>query len=418
MQRKTKLNRLLLCVALQSVASTALAQDQAAPLARPFGECAAGYWVSSRNLDDTADITNASCLLNWKPKLSANASVGFSARVGSKDQSDTQGSSLRVREAYLDLEDGALLARLGRQIVAWGRADRVNPTDSLSPRDFTLLVADDEEQRMGIDALQLRYALNSNLSISTLLARFEPHITPQGSLPPNRVAAPVPEAVEWAVKLDHVGAGVDWSVSYFNGYDRSARYQFDARNASGPVFRADFERTQTLGFDVAGAVGAWTLRAEASHSWRQEACSACPAYQRTVSRAVLGADRDLMGTMNLNLQVFGIARTGFTSIGDVPAALRNVQAGLNRLNTEYADQETGITLRLSDRLLNDKLKWELGAVFDLTGASSLIKPRLTYAVNDQIKLSAGMDIYTGHTQTYFGALGKNALAFASVSFVF
>ena len=37
-----------------------------------------------------------------------------------------------------------------------GRADRINPTDNLTPRDFTLLVPDDEDQRFGTAAIRAR----------------------------------------------------------------------------------------------------------------------------------------------------------------------------------------------------------------------------------------------------------------------
>ena len=73
---------------------------------------------------------------------------------------------------------------------------------------------------------------------------------------------------------------------------------------------------------------------------------------------------------------------------------------------------------MSDRLLNDKFRWEIGAVFDLAGQSRLIRPRVSYAINDQTRLSAGIDFYEGDSQTYFGALTKNSLAFLMVSLVF
>ena len=105
-----------------------------------------------------------------------------------------------------------------------------------------------------------------------------------------------------------------------------------------------------------------------------------------------------------------------------PAGLTGVREalalGLNRLNTDYAARETGLTLRLSDRLLNDKLRWEISAVLDLNSNSYAIRPRLSYAVNDHIRLTAGLDHFAGPSQSYFGALTKNSTAFAMVSWVF
>ncbi len=397
----------------------ALDQEQSAvSLPAPYGECGLGYWSSNRNLDDVEDVAHSFCSLNWKPKLTAGASLGFNARLDWQNQSAPANTRHRMREAYLDVEEGALSVRLGRQILAWGRADRINPTDSLSPRDFTLLVPEDEDQRTGMDAIRLRYALSPALSLTVVAARFEPHITPQGSLPTNRVNPATPDQTEWALKLDHSGNGLDGSLSYFEGYVRQGRYRFDSQAANAPVFRSDFERMQTIGADFAGALGAWTWRGEFSHSTIRAVCDLCPKRERSVSRAVVGVDRDFLDTMNVNLQLFTTSRTGYQDPGSMPAAMQALQSGLNRLNSEYGAQETGVTVRLSDRLLNEKLKWEISAVLDLTGQSSVVRPRLTYALSDHLKISAGIDYFSGSAQSYFGALSKNTLGFLALSLVF
>ena len=54
----------------------------------------------------------------------------------------------------------------------------------------------------------------------------------------------------------------------------------------------------------------------------------------------------------------------------------------------------------------------------MTGHSRLIRPRVSYALSAYARLSAGIDFYAGDSQTYFGALTKNRLAFLMVSLVF
>ena len=53
---------------------------------------------------------------------------------------------------YLDV-------RAGRQIIAWGRADGLNPTDNLTGEDLTLLAPDDDDRRLGTTALRASYYL-------------------------------------------------------------------------------------------------------------------------------------------------------------------------------------------------------------------------------------------------------------------
>ena len=408
-----------ICLALNGALGAAWCQDQpAVSLPAPYGECGLGYWSKSRNLDDVNDVIHSFCSLSWKPKLAASASLGFNARLDWQDPSLSAKIRHQMREAYLNIEEGAFSLRLGRQVLAWGRADRINPTDSLSPRDFTALVTEDEDQRTGLDAVRFRYALSPDLSFIAVAARFEPNQTPQGSLPPNRVNAAVPGQTEWAFKLDHSGSGLDGSLSYYEGYERQGRYRFDNRATDGPVFRNDYEKVQTFGADYAAALGPWTWRGEISHSNMRAVCDLCPREERSVARVVVGVDRDFLDTMNVNLQVFVTTRKGYQDPGSMPAATQAIQSGLNRLNSEYGAQETGVTVRLSDRLLNEKLKWEISAVLDLTGHSSVVRPRLTYALSDHLKITAGIDYFSGGAQSYFGALGKNTLGFLALRLVF
>ena len=388
------------------------------PNSPPYGECSLSAWSSNRNLDDHQDIASAVCTVNWKPKLSADVGLGLNLRAGSNANLAADGGNTRVREAYVDFERDTFALRAGRQMMAWGRADSFNPTDKLSPKDFTLLAPDDDSQRLGLDAIKIRYALNPGTSLTAVAALFTAHVTPQAALPANLVKALEPAGTEWAVKLDRTGQGLDWSVSYFDGYERFARYRLDLGIPKAPLFRGDFERSRSVGGDLALASGAWTWRAEFSHATLRPGCDQCPQYQRRVSRAVLGADLDFAETMNLNVQLLATRHWDYLAPSISPGLLRTLEQGRARLNTEYAAVETGLTFRLSDRLLNDKLKWEIGGVFDLTGQSRLIRPRVSYALNDHARLSAGIDFYEGDAQTYFGALTKNRLAFVMLSLVF
>lgn len=394
------------------------AQEATPPNWMPFGECQAAHWTSNRNLDDRQDLSAAACQVSVKPKLTPELSLGLNARAGWQDNLAADSGSQRWREAYVDWTKDAWSIRLGRQLISWGRADGINPTDKLAPKDFTLLSVDDENQRQGIDAATVRYTLAPTMSVSLTAAQFAAHLTPQGSLPANRVKPSDPTGAEWALKIDHTGQGLDWSISLFDGYDRFVRYALDLSNPKAPVFQGDFERARSFGADFAFATGAFTWRGEYSHSIFQPGCSTCPAYERRVSRAIFGGDLDFASTMNLNFQVFANRHWDYQAPTNTAGALPALQTGRNLLNREFADFETGMTMRLSDRLFNDKLKWEIAAVFDTTGGSRVIRPRLFYIFNDRFKLNAGIDFFEGDAQTHFGSLSKNRLAYLMLGLVF
>jgi hypothetical protein len=383
----------------------------------PFGECRAGYWSSNRNLDDKEDMEKATCFASWRPALNGAIRLGMNVRVGFRDAGRGDSTDVRLREGFVEVESGDYTWRVGRQIIAWGRADRINPTDSLSQRDLTLLVPDDDEQRNGINAVLLRYNVNNSLAVTAIAAQFEANRVPQGTLPSNLIRSAESGPIEWALKLDRSGGGVDWSVSYFDGFNSFARYSVDFASRPMPVFHSEYEQVRTLGADFALANGAWTMRGEASYSHLNQRSTSNDVGQRKVVRAVLGVDRDVWDTANANFQLFCIARS-YQDLDGGAAGRQPFALALERLNSEFAAREWGVTLRVSDRFLNDRLKVELAAIADVTGHSFILRPRASHAISDSLKLDVGIDYFRGGAQTYFGARQKNQAAFVELTVVY
>ncbi len=422
--------------ALFPLACISIALLQALPLtaqSMPFGECRAGYWSSNRNLDDSVGGGAATCFVNWRPVLAEGVRLGVNARAGLRNAANANDNTVnaaRLREGFLEIESDRFTWRVGRQIIAWGRADRINPTDNLSPRDFTLLVPDDDEQRNGINAGLVRYQpKGGNLpSITAIVLQFEANKMPQGLLPPNlaRAQRPKPNQAEFALKLDRSGGGLDWSISYFNGFERSPRYDLDLASPTMPLFRSAYERVRVLGADFAFAQDAWTMRGEFSVSRYKQRCYrsiGCEQNDRKTNRAVLGVDRDFWSTTNINVQLFAVARDhrapAFDSATQQPVSFPLPLAlALDRLNLELAGHEWGMTFRVSDRFFNDRLKLELAAIVDVTNHSSIVRPRASFALSDTVKISAGADHFYGGKQTYFGVLKKNNTAYIELGLVF
>lgn len=376
----------------------------------PFGECRLGYWSSSRNLDHTQDITQGLCLSTWKPSVSSTVSFGFSVQGHVSNEQDTTGDKARLREGYVDVGGDDWSLRLGRQLIAWGRADRINPTDYFSPRDFTLLVPEDDEQRRGIDAALAQYHLNDSNRLSLVIARFEPHRMPQGLLPAGIERSAEPDDAEVAVKYDHIGNFLDWSISYYDGYDRFSRYRLFQNANELPRIHADYELLNTWGFDAAAAVGSWTLRTELTHSQQARAQT---GDEVSITRAIVGVDHDFLDTANINVQWFSNHREHTSKIPIVV-----YQERLARLNSEFGFHDQGITLRVSNRFLNEQLKVELSSILDTQKHSYVIRPRIIYAVNDQIKITTGADVFSGIEQSYFGIRENNDLRFIELNIVY
>ncbi|MBL0124485.1 MAG: hypothetical protein IPP88_17735 [Betaproteobacteria bacterium] len=400
----------------------------------PFGECRIGTWSGTRNLDDDDARLKVTCLAQWRIPLGEYFRGNISGRAGFADashgpaDSDAHGAgnmASRVRESYIEYERGFLRIRAGRQNIAWGRSDRFNPTDNLSPRDFTFLSQEDDEQRNGIAALSIDAKVNGEWSLSGIyVPRFTPHVMPNGLLPSTIIFEHRPAKHEVALKLDRAGKDVDWSLSFYRGFDRFARFR--AMSPFSPPFAppfaplviptisARFDPQQTLGADIAFNAGKFAFRAEAAAS----RYSSPNEPSRTVNRAVAGVDRGFFETGNINVQLFSIHRANYVRATAQPIDIQRLIDGLDRLNSEFGRFETGATLRVSNRFLNDRLRVELGAIYDFSGHGSILRPRLAYSFSDAIRLSAGADYFHGADQSYFGARVKNNLAYLEFAWIF
>lgn len=409
--------RLSISACLAIVSSAVVLPAASEGVSIPTGQCKIGHWSSNRNLDANDDVGLLDCSLTWRQALGDSSRFVVSGRGGYAASGAAEEWDGRVREAYIDWQEGAWSLRLGRQVLAWGRADRINPTDNLAPRDFTLLVAEDEDQKLGIDAARVRYELSSSLSGSVLLSRFGAHKTPTGSLPSNTTKAVKPGGAEWAVKLDHTGP-LDWSLSYFDGFERLTRYTTVFSSPTAVVFQGAFERSKALGFDAATALGAWTVRTELAYTELQPSCTDCAQYKRKVARAVVGADRDFLETSNVNFQVFALRRSSYVDPIAVAAAQRSLAIGLNRLNTEFGKKEWGITLRVAHRALNERLTLEVSGIADVTNRSAVVRPRLSYSISDNLKWGVGADFFRGKTHSFFGSRKENQTLFSDITLLF
>src|SRR4051812_16495442 len=123
--------------------------------ARPeiTGSMRGGYWSSTRDLDDRDPLGGGMMWLKARVPLPSNASVfaeGWGALRGplKRGKAETE-----LREGYVTTSYRSFDLKLGRQIIAWGRADGVNPTGNLVAEDLTLLTPDDADRRLGVSSV-------------------------------------------------------------------------------------------------------------------------------------------------------------------------------------------------------------------------------------------------------------------------
>jgi hypothetical protein len=334
------------------------------------------------------------------------------------DGGETQ---LKLLEGYLTWHMGKVDARAGRQIVPWGRADGINPTDNLTPRDFKVLLPFEEDQRFGLWALKFDYALTQDYTFTAFTTPwFEP-----AKVPGVRAATTErrPESsfsnTEFAFKFNKTGDAFDWSLSYFHGYSPLPSAHLLAVGESVPHLELRYDKIDVIGADFARNFGRYGFRGELAYFFTSDHDGHDPFVKNPYLYFVLGGDRTFFENLNINLQFVGRWVNNYTDPADIAdAAIRQV-AEVNAIAAGQQDRlNYGLSSRIGKKWFNDTLEAEILVFADFTHFSSYVRPLVTYAFTDHFKGTIGADIYTGANQTVFGQLKRNQNVFVEMRYSF
>jgi hypothetical protein len=171
--------------------------------------------------------------------------------------------------------------RVGRQIISWGTADKINPTSNISPDDLEDIFNFGEQ--LGTNALTATYYLNDNITLTGVFVPiFTPSTLPYGDfsnafaptmdmmpgtfprsfsdkivLPENKLS----ESSQYAFKTSTNLFGYDLSFSYFKGrddlplVDKVTSTPVDTLGTVNIATELIYPKMQVIGADFAGSIG-------------------------------------------------------------------------------------------------------------------------------------------------------------------
>lgn len=183
-------------------------------------------------------------------------------RVGFDDRTIRR-PRLAVRRASATIARGAFSVEAGKQFIRWGRTDIVTPTDRFAPRDF-LNVFDNEflavtgvrgTARRGDDTIEAVWTPRFTPSRVPLLDQRWTVLPEGASVPIAALPRTLPDGSQVGVRWNHTGAGIDWSASYFDGFNYLPNVD---RGLTYPSIRM-------YGADAAMPTRLVTLKAEAGY---------------------------------------------------------------------------------------------------------------------------------------------------------
>ena len=392
------------------------------------GSLRADYFSSSRSLDDREHLFGSAFYLKASPRFGGHVSGVFEGWVRRPDLFDAHTTDGDLREGYLDLTLGKMDLRVGKQLIVWGRADRINPTDNLTPRDFTLLVPDDDDQRSGVPALKATLHVLGVSLTGVWPPVFKPNVVPFRATPGVTFHEVDPEGTaardQWAVRLEQTGRLVDWSVSYFDGLDLFPDLALGALSigpGGAPAVEVllQHHRLHVFGADAATTRGRFGLRGEVAYTLTEDRRGDDPEVKNPYLFMVLGTDRTFLDDLNVNVQYSLRVVKDFQDPEQIDDPLRRALAIEQAVVSSQQDRvQHGVSVRISRKWLNDTLAAEVAAVYGFARQDFVVRPRLVYAFTDRITASVGADLFGGPRPSFFGRLRDASTAFAELKVSF
>jgi len=361
---------------------------------------------------------------------------------------DQQGTFVDMREAYVNTYLGPVDLRLGKQIVVWGRADALNPTNNITPVDFRLRSPLEDDIRLGNAGARGFLRLGVARLEGVWMPTYLPTELPPVGLPPLVTFGPArfPSAnirnglVAGRAHLEL--PAFDASISYLRGYAplpglTLATITFDmdtpVMGDSGiTVSRTAYEQ-QVLGFDFSTTLGELaTLRGEAAYrrpfDYQNRAYVARPDLQYA-----LGADHNF-GSFSVIAQYLGRyvfdwrKEAGSTrDPGDLVSILNSRTATdyldilTDEVNTELAQinqilfSQTArvqhiATLRFEWLLAHETLSLSSLCLYNFTTREWLVTPRIGWKMTDTMTAYVGAQVFAGPDDTLFGFIDQTLSA--------
>lgn len=178
-----------------------------------------------------------------------------------------------IRRISLLYNRGPVTLEAGKQVIRWGKADILNPTDRFAPRDFLAVVDNDV---LAVTALRAVYEGKSDSLEIVVQPLFTPSRTPLinqrwtvlpepiRGVPINDGGSRLPGGTQWGARWNHLGNGYEMSFSFFDGHNHLPLLEGSA-NGQHIDFRRFFPQMRMFGADVAVPLKWFTVKVESGY---------------------------------------------------------------------------------------------------------------------------------------------------------
>ncbi len=315
-----------------------------------------------------------------------------------------------IREAYIDLFTSLADIRIGKQAVVWGKAEGFFITDIVSPQDLSyFILADFSEIRVGIPAMRAQKYLGNVSFDAVWVPFFVPTVFPEPDSPwhtaemsiftPYEAHMENLSDSEFFCKIAYIGSGFD--AELMAGY---AHDDQPVLKGSLPLPETHYERFTVIGGSFSKPLGPVLARTEAA-VYLDRSFTTRPL----VGEFGIARKNELVSLIGLDWSLGGI---------DVSVQYAGQYIFNHAVTLVQPEYRQTASVRLRDTFLGDTLILELFTYIGIDPYDALLRPSVSYTIEDGVILKAGADIFLGDSSGQYGRYRDNTLVSASISWYF
>lgn len=328
----------------------------------------------------------------------------------------------QLRELYFERPAGDWYFSFGKQQVVWGKADGLKVLDLVNPQSFREVILEDFDQsRIPLWTLNAERSLSDwkggDWSLQLLWIPDQTyHALPKQdatyAFSSPRLVPHVPAGItawlEDSERPDRVVQDSDSGLrltGFLGGWDLSLNYLYQYHNQPvlhqhfipGPLpvveITPRYHRTHVLGGTFSRAFGDWVLRGEAGYFNRffltNDTADADGVAKSAELSYVLGLDWSGIEDTFISGQLF-------------QSWLPDHRVGFTR-----PELDTSFTFLARREVWNETLTAEVLWIVNTNDDDGLIRPRVSYALEDNREVWIGLDLFYGNRQGLFGQFDDN-----------
>lgn len=350
-------------------------------------------------LNNSHDFLSSRTRLRMELWITGEEAFVFTSMNAINNNVIKSNSCIELRETFIDYTADKWDIRVGRQLIIWGKADGLEITDIISPKDYTEFLARNfDDIRLSIDALKFHLLFEQTNLELIWLPVFKPAILPLLGTPwafksvfPESVKVVFEEPIEpdLTLKNSEIGgklsfylSGIDFAFSsFFTWEDVPTLHRTVAIGSDSIHYYPEHHRITFVGAEFSKPIGDFVLREESAfykdNYFEPENILSEKLFKKNSLNWMLGVDwtpgNDWMLT----------AQFADDFILDYDDKIKD-------------DEHTMLaTLHISKKFIRQTLELSTMAYFGISDRDFFIRSSMDYALTDGLHLIFGIDLFVG-----------------------